>query len=69
MFPRKYVTVTIRIVGQQPIRDSVPTDKAHDHAAERYEHYRHELGSYTGSQRHNGFVIDTFDHGTIWIED
>lgn len=69
MFPRKYVAVTVHIAGQQPIRDTVPTDKAHDHAAERYDHYRDDLGSYTGSTRHPGYLLDTFQRGTIRIDD
>ena len=75
MFPRRYVPILVAINGQQIQRYTAPTDQAHDFAAERYAHYRHELGEYRGSTRINSpesgevGTHDRFERGYIFISD
>ena len=75
MFPRKYVPVIVAINGEQSQRYSVPTDTAHDFAAERHIHYRQELGDYCGSVRVNSpesgeiGTHDKFQRGFIFVSD
>lgn len=77
MFARRYVPVIVsikadRIDTAQTHRFNAPFDERHDCAAERYIHYRHELGDYTGSSIADSpspGVIDRFERGTIFVSD
>lgn len=65
-FSAKYVSVIVSMPGNVQ-GYSARFDERHEFAAERYIHYRHALGDYTGTSRVEGGIVDNFEHGTIFI--
>ena len=68
MSATRYSTVEVAVYHDIAQRWTVPRDERHDFAAERYNHYRANLGNYCGtSVEADGSIVDRFDRGLITV--